>query len=217
MPNIRDPFEELSIGNFEKPIVPPPPSGGTGNAPKPPTPKAAGTIVEGLDATEKKLAEEAEKTEKELTPLERYEAALKVINVSRDEAATIVDAILVQGYWSKELRLTPKRKVVFRSRLFRDTQRFLEHVEIVQPKNPSYYNELLYKYSLAASLEQYNDTKFRHASRDDMTDEHDKLFALRLGFIEKLADPALRLCYAKLAEFDRIVTTVMEEGAAENF
>ena len=202
----KDPFAETSIGDFERPIVPP-------KAP----PKAEGPVPAALDADERALANAADDVKKELKPLERYEKALKDLKLTRDEAATIVDTILMQGYWTKEMKLTPKRKIVFRSRLYKDTQRFHDFCEVTQPRNPSYYNEILYKYSLAASLEQYDTVKFDHPGRDADEKMIAEAFRKRLSFVENLGDPALRLCYAKLSEFDEIVSTVMQEGAVENF
>ena len=202
---VKDPFADASIGDFERPLAPPPKA------------KVEGTAPAALDADESALAHAADDVKKELKPLERYEKALKDLKLTRDEAAVIVDTILMQGYWAKEMRLTPKRKIVLRSRMYKDTQRFHDFVEVTQPRNPSYYNEILYKYSLAASLEQYDTVKFDHPERDADEKMIAEAFRKRLAFVENLADPALRLCYTKLAEFDEIVSTVMQEGAVENF
>lgn len=206
MPNVKD--EEVRIGDFSKPIVPPK---------EPTVKKAEGNEVARLESAETRLEKEAEKTEKELGPLERYERALKRIEVSKEEAATIVDTILVNGFWTKEIPLTSKRKVVFRTRMYQDVKRFNNYIEAVQPKNPSNYNELLYKFTLAASLMQYDRYVFDHPSPSEPSEKIEDAFQKRLKFVEGLGDPAVRLCYNKLAKFDDIVSTVMEEGAAENF
>lgn len=205
-----DDFEEVAIGDFDRPVVP--------QKKKPmPAPAATGDTAAALDASAAQLEAAAQEAEKELGPLERYEKALKTLNITREEAASIVDDILTKGYWSKEFQITPRHKVTFRSRLYSDTQRFHDYIEVVQPKNPSYYNEILFQYSLAASLERYGGKVFEHPKRDATEEQADESFKRRLDYVSKLGDPALRLLYAKLAKFDEIVRTVMEEGAAENF
>ncbi len=202
-----DEFSELNLGDFEKPLAPPPKK----------TVQPAGSSEKQLSSAEEQLAQAAQEAEQNLAPLERYEQSLKRLKITRDEAAQIVDTILTQGYWSKELPITPRCKVRFRSRLYSDTRRFLDYVEAVQPRNPSNYNELLYKYSLAASLEKFDKRVFGHPKDDADEAAVEDSFKKRLTFVEKCADSVVRVLYAKLHEFDEIVRVVMEEGAAENF
>lgn len=208
MPGIDD-AEEVRIGDFDKPLAPPKPTKKVA--------AASGDVVAQLDSSEAQLEAAAKEAEKELGPLERYEKALKALDITREDAAGIVDEILTKGYWSKEMQLTPRRKVKFRSRLYTDTQRFHDHIEAVRPTNPSYYNEILYKFSLAASLDTYDGKVFNHPPKDATDEQIEESWKKRLHFVESQGDPALRLMYAKLAKFDEIVRTVMEEGAAENF
>lgn len=203
-------LDDIRIGDFERPLIP--------NKPlKEKVAPPAEAASPKLDNAEDLLEQARNAVEKDLAPLERYERALKEIGVTKDEAAMIVDTILMQGYWSKEMDLTPKRKVKFRSRLYADTQRFHDYVEVTQPKNGAYYNEILFKFSLAASLEKYDDRTFSFPTKGSDDKAANVSFRERLDFVESLGDPAIRLLYARLAKFDEIVRVVMEEGAAENF
>lgn len=206
-------LDDLRIGDFERPLIP-----GKSVKEKAPPPAAADEAANPkLENAEDAIEQARSAVEKDLAPLERYERALKRVGVSKDEAATIVDTILMQGYWSKEMDLTPRRKVKFRSRLYADTQRFHDYIETIQPKNTAYYNEILFKFSLAASLEKYDDKTFTFPAKLADDRAANALFRERLDFVESLGDPAIRLLYARLAKFDEIVRVVMEEGAAENF
>lgn len=206
----KESLDDVRIGDFERPLA------------KPPTPQSVAKEVlkesptaQKLEDAESRLASEIEKTEKDLTPLERYEKMLKEVGVSREEAAMIVDEILTKGYWEKDYQLTPRRKVTFRTRAYHDTQRFYDFIEVEQPKNASYYNELLFKFSLAGSLAVYCGKTFEFPTGDKET--LDKAFEARLKYIASLGDPAIRLLYAKLGKFDELVRIVTEEGAVENF
>lgn len=200
-------MEEIRIGDFEKPLVPP----------KKKEAPAGGEAAERMESAEAQLEQAAVEAEKEIAPLKRYEDALKKLGIDRDEAATIVDALLSQGYWSKEVQITPKRKVKFRTRVYADMQRFYSYIEMIQPKNASYYNEILYKYQLAGSLEAFGGITFAFPTAKSTPAEADELFQKRRDYIETLAEPTVRLLYIHLAKFDEIVRTVTEEGAVENF
>ena len=207
----KDPFAETSIGDFERPIVPAPKA-----QPKAP-PKAEGPAPAALDAAEQKIVEEVAETEKVLSPLEAYEAKLKKAGLTVDTARAIFDDLLQKGYWTEEVQFSARTKVRFRSRQYADTERFQEHVEQVRPQYESHYNELLFKYSLAASLEQFGATRFEFPKTSDSAEQIEKLFQRRLEFVMRLPDAMVRLLYAKLGRFDEKVRAVMEEGATENF
>lgn len=206
MPDPKDAFSETNIGDFERPLVPPK---------KAAPPK--GSIPQELNAAEQKINEELEETEKALTPLEAYEDRLKKIGVTVEAARAIFDDLLCKGFWSDEMVVSSKLKVRFRSRQYADTERFQQAVENARPQYESHYTELLFKYSLAASIEQFGSTKFKFPEASDTAEQGEKLFNRRFEFIMHLPDAMVRLLYTKLSRFDEKIRTVMEEGAAENF
>jgi hypothetical protein len=214
----KESLDDVRIGDFSRPLGTPDKSIKPAKPDAPNLPQETSKdspTAQRLDDAEARIATEIDRVEKDLTPLERYEKMLKSIGVSREEAAMIVDEILTKGYWEEEAKLTPLRRVKLRTRSYRDLERFYQFVELEQPKNTSYYNELLYKYSLAASLATYDGKSFTFPDGDKA--EVDKAFQARLRFVESLPEPAIRLLYARLGKFDEKIRIVTEEGAIEGF
>lgn len=202
MPNKSD--DDVRIGDFSKPVMPPPA-------------KKESPSDKRLEAAEAAIDKEAEEVQQALTPLEAYEKRLKEIDVSRADAASMVDTLLEQGYWAEDVAITSRIKVRFRTRQYRDVERLRNYLEVLRPTDPNYYNDVLYKYQLAASLESYKGTSFKHASRKDTKEQAETAFSVRLDFVDNLSDPMFRLLSEKLRKFDEKVRVVFEEGAIENF
>jgi len=203
MPNI-DP-EEVRIGDFSRPVVPPK--------------KAAQSspTADKLTEAETALKTEADETEKKIKPLETYEERLKEVGVTKEQAAFIVDEVLLKGCYSEEISLTSRVSVKFRTRLYRDTQRMQSYLEVSRPTYEAHYSEIVFKYSLAAALEKFGADVFKHPTKASTGDEIEKSFQTRLTYVENLPDITLRLLYTKLGRFDRKIRVCLEEGAIENF
>lgn len=199
MPGIDD----AAIGDFSRSVVPKPAQG---------SPEK-----DRLDQTEARLGQEATSIEKATKPLESYEEQLKEVGVSREEAAQIIDAILMQGYYAEDIHLTKRIVVRLRTRLYRDTRRTQDYIERAMPKYDNHYNEIVNRYALAASIEQLGPTKLEHPKTNASADEIEKSFENRLTFVESLIEPTLRLLFNKLYRFDLKLRVVLEEGALENF
>ena len=195
-------FEETRIGDFSRPLAPR---------------KDASPTAAKLDATEASLAEQVEKTQEALKPLERYEARLKEIGITKEDAAAIVDALLMRGCYAEDVPITSRLKARFRTRLYRDTQRVQDFLEKTRPMYQENYNEVVFKYALASSLEAFGGTKFEHPARSADGEKIEAAFQTRLRFVEDLPDDTVRLLYAKLGKFDQKIRTCLEEGAVENF
>jgi len=198
-------LDEVKIGDFSKPLVPPRPAG------------TSGSTKEVLETAEKKLDAEATAVEAELRPMASYEERLKEVGVTREEAAKIVNAIMTKGFYSEEIPLTKTLKARFRTRSKKDTSRAQTYVETQRPMYDAHYADLMTHQLLAASLEQFGTDKFEHPDRKASSETVEKLFTDRFVYVETLADPAYRLLANKLAIFDRKISTVLEEGTVENF
>ena len=209
MPNI-DP-EEVRIGDFSKESVAPPKA----NKTMPTMP--ASPAADKLDRVEGLLQAEADETERNIKPLETYEERLKELGVTKEQASKIVDEVLLKGCYTETVPLTSRISAKFRTRLYRDTQRMQNHLESARPTYEAHYNEIIFKYSLAASLEQFAQDRFEHPKKNASGDEIEKSFMTRLTYIENLPDVTLRLLYTKLGKFDNKVRICLEEGAIENF
>lgn len=202
------PTEDVRIGDFTKPVVPPKPA---------PAPTATGATKDALDAAEQNIAVEAKNVEEDLKPKASYEEKLRQLGITKEEAARIIDAVLVQGFYSEEIALTKSLRVRFRTRSARDTRRAQLFIERERPMYDQHYNELLWRQLLSASLEQIGSDKFEFPTRKDTPDQADKLFEIRFNYVDSMPDPTFRLLLKKLGVFDTKISTVLEEGAVENF
>jgi hypothetical protein len=199
--------DELRIGDFSKPVAP-----GAPAAEAQPSPTKA-----ALDAAEKRLDADASKDEAVLKPMESYEDRLREVGVSKEEAADIIDSVLLKGHYSKEYSITKRIKVKFRTRGARDTKRATDMLESQRLTMASHYNESLGRYLLAASLESFGAEKLDHPGKGATIDDIEKAYASRLSYVENLSDPALRVLMQKLSVFDTMISTVLAEGTIENF
>lgn len=200
MPSVDD----LRIGDFSKPVTP---------AAEPPS----SPTEEALKAAERRLETDAQKDEAVLKPMQSYEDKLKEAGVSKEEAAEIVDSVLLKGHYSKEYSITKRIKVRFRTRNARDTRRAQDMLESMRLTMATHYNEMLGRYLLAASLEMFGNDKLEHPGKDAKSDDIEKSYAARLSYIENMSDPALRIAFDKLRVFDNMISVVLEEGTIENF
>ncbi len=199
------PTDEARIGDFSRPIVDPPK-------------KPASPTKESLEAMETKLDEEVSKDEAALKPMASYEERLKEVGLTREKAAEIVDAVLLKGFWAEDVKITSRIKCRLRTRNARDTRRANEILEAQRYTIDAHYSEHLTRLLLGASLEQFGDDKFTHPNpRKSPEVEVEKAFQERMGYIDGLPDPALRILFSKLYAFDRKVAVALEEGAIENF
>jgi hypothetical protein len=198
--------DDARIGDFSRPVVTPAPA-----------PTVSGPTKDALDRAERGLDLEARKDEAALKPMTSYEDRLKEVGVSREKASTIIDAVLLKGYYAEDVMLTRTIKARFRTRNARDTKRAQEQIETQRLSYDRHYNELLARLLLASSLERFGDDSFTQPPRGAKIDDIEKAFFDRLAYVDSMSDPALRLMMNKLSTFDRMIATVLEEGSIENF
>jgi hypothetical protein len=197
--------DDVRIGDFTRSTVDPP---------KPTT----GQTKEKLEALETQLDAEASKDEAALKPMTSYEERLKEIGIDRAKAAEIIDAVLLKGYYAEDVKITSKIKARLRTRSARDTKRATELLEAQRLTIDTHYNEALTRILLAASLEQFGDDRLPHVQgRKASNEDIEKAFQERITYVDGMSDPAMRVMFAKLAKFDRMVATALEEGSIENF
>lgn len=196
------PVDEMRIGDFTKPVVP--------SAPSSPT-------EETLLSAEAKLDQDAKKDEAVLKPMASYEERLKQVGVSKEEASEIIDAVLLKGHFAKDYQITKSIKARFRTRGARDTRRAQIALEGMRLTYDHHYAEVLGRYLLAASLEQFGADVLTHPKRNTSNDEIEKQFQARFEYVEGLSEPALQILMNKLRLFDIMIATVLSEGSIENF
>lgn len=169
-----------------------------------PTPEAAQTEAEPLEAREKELEAQLKRAEK--APEMTYEQKVKEHGLTLQEAMDIVNSMFDNNYYEREYKLTSRYSVLFRTRATTDQDRILRQIEELNLQYPASIAQLLAKYNLAASMQKYKQLDFT-----------DKPFDVRLKFVLSLPEAILRLLAQKLAEFDQLVMDVLDDGAIENF
>lgn len=199
--------EEIKIGDFSKPLVEMKPAAQPGESPS----KAR------LETAENSLEAEAQSAEAALKPIKSYEERLKEAGVTKEQAADIIDAVIMKGYWSEPVKVTSRISVTLRTRSARDVRRIQDYLEVQRPVYDNHYSEILGRMMLAASLEKLGKDSFSFPGKDAKDNEYETAFQQRATYIENLADPVLRLLLLKLWAFDEKIRTVLAEGTVENF
>ncbi len=203
-------MDDLNIGDFTKPVVPP-----ARPAPKAATPPPA-KIPVGPD--EVALGAEAAAVEAELVPMRTYEDLLRDAGITREEAARVVDAIMERGSWAEDVKITKTVSARLRTRNSRDRTRAMDRVETARPAYDAHYYDLMNKLLLAASLESFGAMKFDHPSRIAKTEEIEAAFETRFRYLDAvIADPAYQLLLRAFLRFEEKIRVVTQEGVVENF
>jgi hypothetical protein len=197
--------DELRIGDFSKPVV--------SRAPKVTETPSKQTF----EATENRLEAEASQDEAALKPLQSYEDKLKEVGLTKSEAAKILDDVMMRGHYSEDVKVTPRFRARLRTRNARDTRRAQEMLETQRLTYDAHYAESLSRILLASSLEVFGDESLPHPERRAPASEVEDAFNNRMRFVESMPDPALRMMFKQLMNFDKKVAVALEEGAVENF
>ncbi len=195
-------MEETKIGDFSRDL----------------TPKAEKDTTKGkLEAAEKTLDKKADDVEQQLKPRVSYEEQLKEAGISKDEAAEIIDAVLMKGYYSEEVKLTSRISARFRTRQYRDIQRAQTIIETQRPVYEDHKQAIYLRHALAGSLERFGKDTLNFPKSNANGDEVEKAFQERVTYVDQLSEPAMNLLYRMLFKFDQKVLTVLSEGVIENF
>jgi len=166
---------------------------------------------------ERKLEDEAaelEKQAKELEndPMKRYQKALKMVNLTEEHAAEIVDEVLFgeNGYVEEFVLKGAKREIIgsFRTRQAPDSERLFGALA-KESLSPNQRDHITAQINLADSLHRYGDEEFPHGTDD----EHKQ----NLEWVRSLRAPVFTMLSQMLAQFDQRVLIACQKGAIENF
>lgn len=139
-----------------------------------------------------------------------YEDRLAENKVTPAEAHAIIDAVITKGYYEKTYQVTKTVRVTFRSRTVGNQEKLLEDLEQKQFGYKATIDTHVAKYNLAASLVALG-PKGKEVRFD--VDDPEKT----LKFVSALPMPYYVLLLQKLGTFERLMFTVMDAGAIENF
>lgn len=165
-----------------------------------------------LEDTIKQVSSVLEKTKQE-----EWEIELKQFGMSREEAASILDAIITTGFYEETYRYG---KTVFklRTRTASDSDRLIEMIQEFDPKSSGVLAHLIARINLASSLQAYGDSTF---SFTDPTDNNravlDSEFRERYNFISKIPQATFFSLSQVLERFDKRVTLASDPRSLENF
>ena len=153
----------------------------------------------------------------QLKPITDYKAYLKELDISEEDAAQIVDDLLMKGYYEERFPLSKKIAVTLRTREQRDTIRLQTALQVQRPLYNDTMDEIITRYNMAASLVSFGRETFAFSKVTDENKVASDLFDKRLDYVERLAAPVFSRLSILLATFDRKVAAVMRNGVAENF
>ncbi|RLI87362.1 MAG: hypothetical protein DRP01_02035 [Archaeoglobales archaeon] len=160
--------------------------------------------TEMADDLEQRLVEQIRNID--AAPELSYEQRLSRLGVGLEEAAKIVDTILSQGHYEREFTIGRRHSVTFRTRGVEDQERLQESIENQVPRYALTVNEMTARHNIAGSLAEFGGKRYT-------ADEFKKAYAAT----GKMSLAVFNALVERLARFDRIMYTVLSEGAVENF
>ena len=161
--------------------------------------------AEGTDQKE-------ETKEKEPTYAERLAAA----NISVTHAREVMDDVLFNQEYTETFNWRDNFQVVLHTREYRDTMRLMRVMEAENPTWQMHINDIIARYNVCASLQQYGDTTFTPLTeKTPKAIEED--FEERLQFIFGLPEIAVNKLIDLVARFDKKVAIIFSEGSIQDF
>jgi len=197
-------FMQLRSPKLNEPRPIPPIAGETVSAPI----SSAGGEPAPLDANvlEKKLQEALDASQE--APEKSYDEKLKELGVTRDEANAVIDEIMTKNVYERAYPLTKNSRVVFRTRELSDQESTQDIIERSAPQFVGTMGLIMSKNNLLASLAELNGTRFENNDVDR---------GKAKKFIERLPYAVFSVLINKLAQFDKLIATVTDESALQNF
>jgi len=203
--------------------------GPTGNGPRvpreekkeaPKVPPILENPEEEINKLERELTEEPEE-DRPLTTEEKEQAyltGLKEVGLSIEKARSIMEQVLIKGYYEEAERIGPIT-VRIRTRSYNDTLRAQRYLEAENPTYNMNVQDLVARYNIAASLVQYGDNTFYHPEDDPSasTDNIESAFADRLRFVMGRPAIVVSKLMALVYQFDLKIASVFSEGAPQDF
>jgi len=142
---------------------------------------------------------------------------LEEVGLDIISARTLMDEVLVHGYYTEEHKLRGQ-PLVIRSRNYRDTLRTQQYLEAENPTYATSMDEIVLRYNAAASLVQLGDKKFDHPEDHGATRaEIESAFDERLEYLYTLPTILVGKLSTIVYNMDVKLQAVFAEGAPEDF
>ncbi len=175
--------------------------------------------TEYVNEETKEIKELDNKVEKELprTGLSAWEQQLELADISKQEAARVLDSILVRGIYEETYKYG---SIVFklRTRSAADADRVIEMLQEFEPRTSVALQHLVTRINVASSLSSYGDNTFSFSpSADNNRAVLDQEFNVRYMFISNIPQPVFFAITQVLEKFDKKVSICCDPRSLENF
>ncbi len=181
--------------------------------------ETAAAPQEYITAEEKEIKELDQKVEDNLpkTGLSAWEQQLKDANISKQEAAKVLDSILTRGIYEEVYKYGPT-VFKFRTRTATDADRVIEMLQEFEPRTSVALQHLITRINVASSLSSYGDRVFSFSlNTDNNRALLDTEFNERYLFISNIPQPVFFAMTQVLEKFDKKVSLCCDPRSLENF
>lgn len=151
------------------------------------------------------------------SPREQWGEELEFENITEDDAAKILDAIITNGMYEETYRMG-KLVVKMRTRNTSDADRVIEAIQDFKPETNGTLSHLIARMNLAASISTFGDKEFNFsAPTDGNRDQLEQEFTERYNFLSNVPSQVFFSLTQVLEKFDRRVQLACDPRAIENF
>jgi hypothetical protein len=151
------------------------------------------------------------------SPREQWAEELEFENITEDDAAKILDAIITNGMYEETYRMG-KLVVKMRTRNTSDADRVIEAIQDFKPETNGTLSHLIARMNLAASISTFGDKEFNFsAPTDGNRDQLEQEFTERYNFLSNVPSQVFFSLTQVLEKFDRRVQLACDPRAIENF
>lgn len=150
---------------------------------------------------------------------DEYLEGLKKVGLTISRARALMDEMLEHDYCTETHQWRKNKKVVIRTRSYKDTLRTQRYLEVESPTYAANVDEIIMRYNTAASLVRYGDHTFKHPEDNpEASDEEiEDAFQIRLRFVERLPNVVMGKLGTLVHNMDVRMAAVFAEGAPEDF
>ncbi len=151
------------------------------------------------------------------SPRQVWEEELDFEEMSSNEAAKILDAVITNGMYEETYRMG-KLVVKMRTRNTSDADRVIEAIQDFKPETNGTLSHLIARMNLAASISNFGDTEFNFTPpTDGNRDVLEQEFTDRYNFLSNIPSQLFFSLTQVLEKFDRRVQLACDPRAIENF
>ena len=189
--------------------------------PPPPNPQnavaaaAAGGPQEKPDREDDKAHSELKELEGHLrtaeAETERYSDVLRRLSLSKEDAAEIVDTLMIRGdrYQEDFFLLNGRLAVTFQTRLVSDNDLLQEAMEVRRPQYIGGVSAETWRHYLAASIVRYGERVFNVNTLED--------YDARIAWINALQEPVFNMLVKELQQFDKKIEELLKPSFLRYF